>query len=61
VRGIKGAFFLVRPSHFFKLAMQSLNQFLNHSLGRVKEAIHTGSSKDSLYLITGNESGGKLT
>ncbi|KAG2188494.1 hypothetical protein INT44_001248 [Umbelopsis vinacea] len=37
--------------------MQSLNQFLNHSLGRVKEAIHTGSSKDSLYLITGNESG----
>ncbi|CAO3686311.1 unnamed protein product [Umbelopsis ramanniana] len=40
--------------------MQSLNQFLNHSLGRVKEAIHTGSSKDSLYLIAGNEFGDDL-
>ncbi|KAH8554615.1 hypothetical protein BGW37DRAFT_480405 [Umbelopsis sp. PMI_123] len=37
--------------------MQTLNQFLQQSLGRVKDAIRTGLSNDKLYLITGNESG----
>jgi len=36
--------------------MQSLNQFLQQTVSRVKDAIRIGSSKDNLFLVTGNES-----
>jgi hypothetical protein len=53
-------FFLAACGPKYRLTMQSLNQFLQQTVGRVKDAIRLGSSKDNLFLITGNESAGML-